>query len=280
MAELRFDKMHGAGNDFVVLDLRAVERDIDAGTARHLADRRRGVGCDQLLIVRRPQAANSLARYEIRNADGSAAGQCGNGARCIALYLAMRGETPGDPFILESPAGPVETVRCADGEFEIDMGEPVFEPERIPLALEATGTRYRIDSPWGELAFDAASMGNPHALIQVEDIEQAPLETTGAWLGRNPVFPEGCNVGFTQIIDRQNIRLRVFERGAGETPACGSGACAAVAMLRRKNLVDDTVNVFLPGGHLVIKWRERDRVKMKGPAVHVFSGSLRWNDET
>lgn len=273
-ADLRFHKMHGAGNDFVLLDLRGQPCDVDARNARALADRRLGVGCDQILILHPPAQPGSLVRYEIRNADGGVAGQCGNGARCIALYLAMQGELGSDPATLDSPSGPVHVARCADGEFEVEMGEPAFGAAQVPLRLEAERSRYRLDSPWGELRFGAVSMGNPHALVVVEDIDAAPVETVGAWLSRHEAFPEGCNAGFVEIRDRDNLRLRVFERGAGETAACGSGACAAVAVLRHDRLVDDTVTVSLPGGRLVIKWRGHGRIRMKGPATHVFSGTM------
>ncbi len=273
-----FHKMHGAGNDFVLLDLRGPEgtpgKDIDAATARFLSDRRLGVGCDQILLVISPTRPDSLAGYAVRNADGQPAGQCGNGARCIAHYLAMSGETGNEPFTLDSPAGPVRVVQCDDGEFEIGMGEPAFGPGEVPVRLPLQDGGYAIDSPWGELRFRGASMGNPHALLVVDDAAAAPVETVGPWLGRHEVFPEGCNVGFAQIRSRSDIVLRVFERGAGETPACGSGACAAVAMLRREGLVDDRVDVFLPGGHLVIQWPASGTVRMKGPAVHVFRGTL------
>ena len=273
-AELHFDKLHGAGNDFVLLDLRGTDREVGADCVRWLADRRLGVGCDQILILHPPANPGSLARYSVRNADGSAAGQCGNGARCIALYLARAGEIGAAPVTLDSPSGTVVIQRCDDGEFEVDMGTPEFAPERVPVCLAPANGLYRLDSPWGEVQFRAASMGNPHALILVADTGAAPVATTGAWLSRHEAFPKGCNAGFAEIIDRASIRLRVFERGAGETLACGSGACAAVAMLRRDGLVDDAVEVFLPGGRLVIKWPATGRVSMKGPATHVFRGTV------
>lgn len=273
-SELTFHKMHGAGNDFVLLDRRNDSRNVDAELARRLADRRFGIGCDQILVLRPPATEGSLARYEILNADGSAAGQCGNGARCIALFLAGEDETGDRPFTLDSPSGPVRVERCADGEFQLDMGVPVFEPERIPLSLTPADGRYAIDSPFGELRFHAASMGNPHALIRVDEIASAPVDTVGPWLGGHPVFPDGCNIGFAEVRDRRTVHLRVFERGAGETPACGSGACAAAAMLHANGLVDETVDVFLPGGHLVIKWPAEGRLTMKGPATHVFRGTM------
>jgi len=272
---LVFHKMHGAGNDFVLVDLREQELELDAACASRLADRHLGIGCDQLLILRPPRQNGTQLRYEIRNADGSPAGQCGNGARCIALYLAMQGEADRGTLVLESPSGVVRIDRCADGEFEVDMGAPAFNPEKVPISLPPQDGGYRLDSPWGPLRFEAASMGNPHAVLEVDDIDQAPVETVGPFLSQHEVFTEGCNVGFAQVVDRSHIRLRVFERGAGETLACGSGACAAVAVLRHRNRLNDVVNVFLPGGHLVIKWPGAgNNLSMKGPASHVFSGTV------
>ena len=270
-----FHKMHGAGNDFVLLDLRTQSVNLDAQLSGKLAHRRLGIGCDQILVLHPPRQAGSTIRYEIRNADGSAAGQCGNGARCIALYLVMNGESGAAPMVLESPAGSIRVERCADGQFEADMGEPAFAAEMVPISMKPRDGRYELDTPWGPVQFGAASMGNPHALVTVEDVASAPLETVGAFIGRHSVFPEGCNVGFAQVLDRDNVRLRVFERGAGETMACGSGACAAVAILRRENRVNEVVNVSLPGGHLVIKWLGiGNSISMTGPAVHVFSGTV------
>ena len=270
-----FHKMHGAGNDFVLLDLREQKLELNPAFVSWLADRRLGVGCDQLLILRQAEHGDSVLRYEIRNSDGSQARQCGNGARCIALYLAMQGEAGDDPLVLESPSGMVSINRCADGEFEVEMGEPAFEPESVPVSMSPENGRYQLDSPWGPLIFGAVSMGNPHALIEVDDIDSAPLATAGAFVSRHATFGEGCNAGFAQVIDRDNIRLRVFERGAGETLACGSGACAAVAILHRAGRVNDVVNVALPGGHLVIKWTGAGaKLRMKGPASHVFKGTV------
>lgn len=272
---ITFHKMHGAGNDFILLDLRQHELSIDAVWARSLADRRLGIGCDQLLILRKPLHNGSVLRYEILNSDGSQTGQCGNGTRCIALYLAMNDEADSESVVLESPSGLVRVKHCLDGEFEVDMGEPAFQPELVPISMIPEEDCYRVDSPWGQLIFSAASMGNPHALVEVEDIDRAALETIGVFLSQHEIFSAGCNCGFVQVLDRGNIRLRVFERGAGETLACGSGACAAVAILRRAGRLNEVVNVFLPGGHLVIKWPGIGApVSMKGPASHVFRGNL------
>jgi diaminopimelate epimerase len=272
---LPFHKMHGAGNDFVLLDCRNDASPPRDELIRHITDRKRGIGCDQVLILRPAQHGQSLLRYEIRNTDGSPADQCGNGARCIALYLQMNGEIEDQAVLLESPSGMVEILACQDGEFEVDMGEPSFDPNSIPICLDPKGQEYSLTSSFGLLNFAAVSMGNPHALIEVEDITNAPLDSIGQYLCHNEVFPEGCNVGFAQVTDRDNIHLHVFERGVGQTLACGSGACAAVAILRRADRVNEVVNVFQPGGHLVIKWAGLGHsVKMKGSAAYVFGGML------
>jgi diaminopimelate epimerase len=248
---------------------------VDSQLSGKLANRRLGIGCDQILLLYPPRLPGSAARYEIRNADGSVAGQCGNGARCIALYLAMDGESEAAPMTLESPAGLISIGRCADGEFEADMGEPAFAAELVPISIKPHDGRYKLDTTWGTVEFAAASMGNPHALVTVEDVDSAPVDTLGACISRHSVFPEGCNAGFAEVLDRDNLRLRVYERGAGETLACGSGACAAMAILRRENRVNEVVNVYLPGGLLVIKWPGiGSSIRMKGPAVHVFSGTF------
>lgn len=274
-ASFVFHKMHGAGNDFVLLDLRDQSLDLDASLASFLADRHLGIGCDQILTLHQPKHVGSAVRYEILNADGSSAGQCGNGARCIALYLEMNGEGGSGLFVLESPSGEISITRCADGEYEVDMGEPAFESVLVPISMIPREGKYHLDSPWGYLEFGAASMGNPHALVTVAEIGSAPLSTVGEFIGRHEMFPEGCNVGFAEVVDRDTIHLRVHERGAGETLACGSGACAAVAVLHQDNLVNDKVNVFLPGGHLVIEWSGPGApVSMKGPADHVFRGTV------
>jgi diaminopimelate epimerase len=270
-----FHKMHGAGNDFVLLDLRHQDLQLTPAMATTLTDRRLGVGCDQILIVFPPADENHIARYEIINADGSQAAQCGNGARCIALYLQMNGDITERKFALESPSGVILVERCNDDEFEIDMGVPDFEPCAVPINLSARDGQYQLESKQGTLNFFAVSVGNPHALLLVPEIDSAPVETIGNFLGQNNIFPRGCNIGFAEIQDRNNIRLRVYERGAGETLACGSGACAAVAMLRKEDRLDETVNVFLPGGHLVIKWPGTgNHIRMKGPATHVFKGTV------
>lgn len=272
---LTFHKMHGAGNDFVLIDARTQKLALNPELAARIADRHLGIGCDQILVVHDANFPEHRARYEIWNSDGSPAQQCGNGARCIGLYLDMNGETGANPFIVESPAGAVTIGRCSDGEFEIEMGVPDFEPASIPVNLEPEAGQYQLDSPWGRLEFGAVSMGNPHALLLTRDIDSPEIPGIGAFVSTHAAFPEGCNTGFAQIAGPGKIHLRVVERGAGETLACGSGACAAVAILRQAGRVEDEVDVFLPGGHLVIKWRGAGKpLMMKGPAEHVFRGTL------
>ena len=272
---LEFHKLHGAGNDFVLIDARHQPFRAGAEISRRIADRRLGVGCDQLLVLRAAEEPPQRLRYEIWNADGSPAGQCGNGARCIGLYLALNGEVADEPFSIQSPSGPVTLQRCPDGEFEVAMGRPRFSPADVPVNLEPDDGSYHLESPWGRLSFGAVSMGNPHALVETDDIADPGIAAMGAFLGGHPVFPEGCNAGFAQLDGRDRIQLRVIERGAGETPACGSGACAAVAILHRAGRVSDAVEVLLPGGRLVIKWLGNGNpLTMKGPAMHVFSGAL------
>jgi len=272
---LDFHKMHGAGNDFVLIDARGMEFIIDPALAAGISDRQRGIGCDQILILRDAIEPGNRARYEIWNSDGSPASQCGNGARCIGLYLEIIGETGDGPFTVEGPAGVIKMRRCDDGEYEIEMGVPSFEAAAIPVKLEPRDGLYHLDSPWGVLEFGATSMGNPHVVVITRDIDNAEIPEIGAFISKHEVFPNGCNAGFAQLAGPGKIHLRVVERGAGETLACGSGACAAMAILHQAGRVGDVVDVFLPGGHLVIKWRgNQEPLTMKGPAEHVFRGNM------
>jgi diaminopimelate epimerase len=270
-----FHKMHGAGNDFVLIDARGSEFIVSSALASSICDRQRGIGCDQILVLRDSFAAENRARYEIWNSDGKPASQCGNGARCIGLYLETNGETGPGPFTVESPAGVVTMQRCDDTEYEIEMGVPSFEAAALPVNLESRDGLYHLDSPWGRLEFGAVSMGNPHSLVLTTDIDSTEIPEIGAFISKHEVFPNGCNAGFAQLAGLEKIHLRVVERGVGETLACGSGACAAMAILRRAGRVGDVVDVFLPGGHLVIKWRgNQEPLTMKGPAEHVFRGTM------
>lgn len=276
---MRFSKMHGAGNDFVVLDLRG-GAPAPAGTlCARLADRHRGVGCDQILTIEPPRNAGSIAAYRIWNADGSASGQCGNGARCVAAWLVRDGAAPAQgEFTIDSPAGVHAVTRDADGGFVIDMGPPRFAPADIPLVgVDGEQDDYTLTLGGETLQLGAVSMGNPHAVLEVADVARADVARLGPALQASAWFPASVNVGFAQVLAADHIRLRVFERGVGETLACGSGACAAVAALARRGRVqaEAGVRVDLPGGTLRIR---RDAATgalfMGGPAAFVFEGNL------
>jgi diaminopimelate epimerase len=273
---IRFHKMHGLGNDFVLVDLRRQDAVIDAGVARRMASRHQGIGCDQVIVVRRPDSRLYLASFEFWNADGSRAEQCGNGVRCIGAYLKRCGDTPGGNFLLKGPAGVVSVTCLDDGQVSVDMGEPEFTAEKVPLTLQKTGDWYTIEIDGESIRLDAASMGNPHALLLVENTDTADVDRLGALIGANDGFPKGCNVGFAEIVDREHIRLRVYERGGvGETLACGSGSCAAVSILRKHGMVSDNVRVTQPGGSLIISWSgSGNPVVMTGPATYVFKGNF------
>jgi diaminopimelate epimerase len=271
---LRFSKMHGAGNDFVVLDLRGGRPAPDAATVRAIGDRHTGVGFDQLLAVVDSTRPDCQVGYRIWNSDGSAAQQCGNGARCIAAWLVRDGAVSPPRFQLDSPAGPIE-VECLPGEcYALDMGRPDFEPAHIPLRAADERAKYEWRERECTLRFGAVSMGNPHALVEVEgDVARAPVAVQAAALQNSGLFPQGVNVGFAQLLGRDAIRLRVVERGVGETLACGSGACAAVAILARQGKVDRRVDVQLPGGTLTIEWPDdAASIRMSGPAAFGFEG--------
>ena len=271
---LRFTKMHGAGNDFVVVDLRHGQPAPDATLCRALADRHGGVGCDQILTIEAPRSAQAAASYRIWNADGSQAQQCGNGARCVAAWVVRDGAATGPRFQLDSPAGTHVVEVLPDGRYRIAMGVPEFDPARVPLAGQGEAREvYDVVAEGETLHIGAASMGNPHALIEVDDIATARVGLQGPALQRSPAFPESVNVGFAQVQARDRIRLRVYERGVGETLACGSGACAAAAILMRRGRVDRVVVVSLPGGELQIAWPdEAGPITMAGPAAFVFEG--------
>ena len=275
-AGLRFSKMHGAGNDFVVLDLRGGLPPPDAALCRLLGDRHRGVGCDQILGILPPRSAVAVAAYGIWNADGSPSQQCGNGARCVAAWLVREGVASGG-FVLDSPLASHAVRELGDGRFEVAMGTPVFAPAAIPLGgFEAEADAYAIDVDGQALQVGAVSMGNPHAVIEVDDLASAPVGRLGPALQQHRAFPQQCNVGFAQVRDAGRIRLRVYERGVGETLACGSGACGAVAVLARRGRVDAAagVEVELPGGTLRIQQGVDGILRMAGPAAFVYEGTF------
>jgi diaminopimelate epimerase len=270
---LRFSKMHGAGNDFVVLDLRDGPSVLTPDLCRALADRHTGVGCDQVLTIEPARNLTSVASYGIWNADGSAAQQCGNGARCIAAWLVREGAAGTGDFQLDSPSGTHAVERVGTDAYRIAMGVPRFAPPDVPLLGFESQDVYTFAVRGTPVDFGAVSMGNPHAVIVVEDIDTAPVSTWGPALQALPAFPHSVNVGFAQVLSRDRIRLRVFERGVGETLACGSGACAAAAILIRRGAVDRDVAVQLPGGTLRIGWPDATApITMSGPATFVFEG--------
>ena len=272
-AGLRFSKMHGAGNDFVVLDLRSDATPPSAVLCRAMADRHTGVGCDQILTIEAPRAAGSVASYRIWNADGSSSQQCGNGARCVAAWLVRDGAAAGNRFTIDSPAGSHAVERLADG-YRVEMGVPAFEPARVPLqGFDGPRDPYVLATGGSIVGFGAVSMGNPHAVVEVDDVATAAVESMARLLQGHVAFPESVNVGFARVESRDRIRLRVHERGVGETLACGSGACAAAVVMMRRDKVDREVEVALPGGTLRIGWADdAAMVTMTGPAEFVFEG--------
>ena len=273
---LKFTKMHGIGNDFVVLDCRVRPFALNAKQIAHMADRHLGIGFDQLLTIEPARDPSCHFYYGIYNADGSTSGQCGNGVRCVAAWLKRAGALGTGAARLESPSGPVTVELLDDDRVRVDMGEPRFDPARIPLDLAAADP-YTLAALGKTIAFGAVSMGNPHAVVEVDDVAGAPLGALAAALSNSAHFPQSCNVGVVGVIDRAHVRLRVHERGAGETLACGTGACAAVAVLRRRARVDETVAVDLPGGRLEIHWHgPAHTLWMTGPAAFVYEGE--WHD--
>jgi diaminopimelate epimerase len=282
--KIHFAKMHGLGNDFMVLDLVSQLFEPSPAQIRAWADRRTGIGFDQLLIVAPPENPEVDFRYRIFNADGSEAEQCGNGARCVAKLVADTGMCVTPTIRFETSNGLIEATLLGNDQVEVDMGAPGLEPEQIPCdpsravssRMEGGATLYTLEDEAGEShELLVASMGNPHGVIRVPDISSARVDELGPRLTAHPFFPEQANIGFCQIVDRGFIRLRVFERGVGETRACGTGACAAAVVSRLQGLVDEKVKVSLPGGKVRIRWQGPDSpVKMTGPATLVYEGQV------
>jgi diaminopimelate epimerase len=280
--KLKFTKMHGAGNDFVVIDAISQRINFTPEQWRLLADRRFGVGADQMLVVEKPQAPGTDFRYRIYNADGGEVEQCGNGARAFVKFVTDKRLTDKRMIKVETMAGVIEPRLEADGRITVDMGAPVLEPERVPFdAKGLQGKAEGKDMLWplevnGKTVWiSAVSMGNPHAVQVVGDAQSAPVHLDGPVIEHHPRFPKRVNAGFMQITDRQRVNLRVFERGAGETLACGTGACAAVVAGIRRGLLDSPVLVNTRGGELAIAWAgEGSPVMLTGPAVSVFEGEI------
>ncbi len=273
--QLRFTKMHGLGNDFVVIDGVSRPVRLDAPTVRRLADRHQGVGCDQVLLVESPPSADVDFLYRIYNADGGEVEQCGNGARCFARFVREQGLSRKDAIRVATSTGIIELTLAADNQVTVDMGIPRFRPADIPMLADARARDYGIEIDGKEVRFGAVSVGNPHAVIEVADTDAAPVARLGPRIERHGVFPEGANVGFVQVVGPSELRLRVFERGVGETLACGTGACAAVAWLRATERVGSTVKAHLRGGVLRIQWEgEGQSILMTGPATRVFDGTI------
>jgi diaminopimelate epimerase len=266
--------MHGAGNDFVVVDRRAAPADLEPALARRLADRHVGVGCDQLMLIEPSRTAPAIAGYRILNADGSEARQCGNGVRCVVAWLARELDLAAGRYVLDGPNGPVEARIDRDGQVTVTLEVPDFNPRRVPYLGEDSRDPQRLEVAGTELEIGVVAIGNPHAVLVVDDVARAPVAALGPAIERHPDFPDRVNVGFAQVLDRNRIRLRVHERGVGETLACGSGACAAVAVLHRRGALDDSVAVELPGGTLRVEWPGAGPIKLSGPTAFVFEGTL------
>lgn len=276
--KLQFTKMHGAGNDFVVIDATKTPFRPTPALLQRLSDRRFGVGCDQVLVIEPPAASDVDFDYRIYNADGSESGQCGNGARALARYVRESGLSDKREIRVRTATATMVLEAAGDGLYRVDMGVPQFEPAQVPFDVAARADRYALTLDSGAtLEIGVVSMGNPHAVTGVDDVDSAPVESVGRLLQAHPSFPQSVNASFLQVVDRGHARLRVFERGVGETLACGSGACAAAVVGRLWGVLDARVDMQLRGGILTIEWQGQDRpVRMTGPAETVFTGEIEW----
>jgi diaminopimelate epimerase len=288
---LDFTKMHGLGNDFIVLESVRPGTTVTPGLLRRLSDRRRGIGFDQALVLEPPRRAGTDVFYRVFNADGSEVEQCGNGARCIARLVASRRrndktlgaergsheshETHDRPLVMDSPGGIVNALLRADGLVSVAMGVPDFDPASLPFIVAKAAPSYRLETAAGAVEFGAVSIGNPHAVIRVRSVDEAAVDSVGPAMENHPSFPRRVNVGFLEILTPQHVRLRVFERGVGETLACGTGACAAVAVGRRHGPLAEEVTVDVPGGRMIVRWAgPGEQVWLTGPAETAFTGHL------
>ncbi len=273
--QINFTKMHGLGNDFVVID--AIHQDISLTTEqyRFIADRRQGVGCDQILLVQSPQSSDVDFRYRIFNADGGEVEQCGNGARCFARFVRDKGLSDKSVILVETRTGTIELRIQDDGQVTVNMGPARLQPVDIPFIADAQAPSYSLEVDGQQYEVGAVSVGNPHVVLDVDDIDSAPVQTLGPLIEHHQRFPNRVNVGFMQVMDRDNIRLRVWERGVGETLACGSGACAAVVSGIIRGWLQPQVMVHLELGELVVSWQGKDQpIIMTGPAQTVFEGTI------
>jgi diaminopimelate epimerase len=273
--QLAFTKMHGLGNDFIVFDAEPAGGLPSPAVIRRLADRRRGIGFDQALVMLPPRDPATDVYYRIFNADGSEVEQCGNGARCVARLIASRMRKVDCRLRLDSPGGVLDAWLRLDGTVCVGMGMPNFEPASLPLEAGERELLYRIETAVGSIDFGAVSLGNPHAVIRVRSVDDAPVDTVGPAMENHPHFPQRVNVGFLEIVSPDHIRLRVFERGVGETQACGTGACAAVAVGRLQGVLSEDVAVDMPGGRLRVQWPgSGEQIWLIGPAETAFEGQV------
>lgn len=272
---IAFTKMHGAGNDFLMLDAPVPDSLLAPPRLRGLADRRAGIGFDQLVLLQPARLAESAASYRIFNSDGAEVEQCGNAARCIAALLLRRGLIQSGERTLDSPAGPVRARVAADGAVSVELGVPDFDPRSLPFDAPATAKSYAIEVADRSVEIGAVSIGNPHVVLTVRSVDSAPVEQLGQLIERHPRFPKRVNAGFLEIVARDGVRLRVYERGAGETLSCGTGACAAVAVARWRGLLDERVRVETRGGELRVSWvGAGEHIWLSGPAEISFLGSV------
>ncbi|HEY1327692.1 MAG TPA: diaminopimelate epimerase [Casimicrobiaceae bacterium] len=279
MSAVAFTKMQGAGNDFVVVDATRRPFELSAGQIRRLADRRFGVGCDQVLVVERPRRADADFRYRIFNADGGEVEQCGNGARCFVVFVHEHGLSQKRSLAVETAGGLIHPTLGDDGNVTVDMGVPRFRAQDVPIVGGSGAVSEPLDVDGTIVEISALSMGNPHAVQVVADVDAAPVTTQGPRIEIHPRFPQRVNAGYVQVVDRATIRLRVWERGAGETLACGTGACAAVVAGIRRGFLDHRVRVETRGGALTVGWEGDGRsAMMTGPAATVFEGT--WEPPT
>lgn len=273
---LRFSKMHGLGNDFIVIDGINQRVRLSPEKIRAISDRHTGIGCDQLLLVEKPSSPDFDFRYRIFNCDGSEVENCGNGARCFAVFVRERKLTGRRRIKVETSGGVLELMVTEDEQVTVNMGAPNLDPASLPFTADAQAATYPLSAGVIALNIGAVSMGNPHAVTLVDDVDTAPVATLGPLIEAHTRFPKRVNAGFMQVVARDEVNLRVFERGVGETQACGTGACAAVVAGRVQGLLDESVRVNLPGGTLHISWKgPGEAVMMTGPAVTVFHGQIK-----